>query len=421
MWLSGPAGVGKSAVAQTCAEILHESSELGAAFFFSRPNQRDKSDKFFTSIAYQLATRRRPATSPYGALLEKAVRKDPSVVTKSLEVQFHELIIDPVLDLLESGGRVHPHQVVIIVDGLDECDGNDAQCEILRLIATATLDYPDLPLLWAIFSRPEPHIESTILESDSSWWNITLPISQDADRDIELYLRSNFARIQQRYNLSLGSASWPSEADIRALVQKSAGLFVYAATLIRFFDDPSLPDREQQLADLLSSQSPSASTSISPLSHLDAFYTLIMQRIPRSSLPYTLNVLLILTSPLIASSLTVTKVSDLLGYTTSTTLSAIYTLRSVLFLQNDSVGNRELQDIQGSKDMKISFYHYSFVEFLRNRARSGEFYVFQPMCRLFWARRCLQILSEFNQGSSMTSCSFALIPEIIHFYVHQVA
>jgi hypothetical protein len=35
LWMWGPAGVGKSALAQTCAEKAKEMGYLGAAFFFS--------------------------------------------------------------------------------------------------------------------------------------------------------------------------------------------------------------------------------------------------------------------------------------------------------------------------------------------------------------------------------------------------
>ncbi|KAF9443940.1 hypothetical protein P691DRAFT_653273, partial [Macrolepiota fuliginosa MF-IS2] len=52
-WLKGPAGVGKSAISQSCAEMFAARKRLVAAFFFSRPNQRDNPQRLFTSIAYQ--------------------------------------------------------------------------------------------------------------------------------------------------------------------------------------------------------------------------------------------------------------------------------------------------------------------------------------------------------------------------------
>jgi len=53
-WMKGPAGVGKTTIAQTCTEKLRHQKKLAAAFFFSISG-RDKSEKFFPSIAYQLA------------------------------------------------------------------------------------------------------------------------------------------------------------------------------------------------------------------------------------------------------------------------------------------------------------------------------------------------------------------------------
>ncbi|KAJ3564599.1 hypothetical protein NP233_g8194 [Leucocoprinus birnbaumii] len=42
-WMKGPAGVGKSAIAQTCAEKLQRSGHLAAAFFFSINGRRNDS------------------------------------------------------------------------------------------------------------------------------------------------------------------------------------------------------------------------------------------------------------------------------------------------------------------------------------------------------------------------------------------
>ncbi|KAF9443367.1 hypothetical protein P691DRAFT_416983 [Macrolepiota fuliginosa MF-IS2] len=55
MWLHGPAGTGKSAVAQTFAEHCSERGRLGAAFFFSRSNDRNNLETVIPTLAYQLA------------------------------------------------------------------------------------------------------------------------------------------------------------------------------------------------------------------------------------------------------------------------------------------------------------------------------------------------------------------------------
>ncbi|KAJ3571128.1 hypothetical protein NP233_g3965 [Leucocoprinus birnbaumii] len=404
LWFNGPFGVGKSAIARTCAEALQKSSALGAAFFFSRPNKRDDPAKLFTTIAYQLATRLRPDSSPYGALLEEEIRRDPSIVTKALDVQLHELIVDPILQLLNQTELQYQPPVLIIIDGLDECSSIQSQSDIIRIISEVALEQPSLPLLWAVFSRPEPHIQRAVRESDALWWEIALPVSNDSQKDIEVYLRNNFRRIYQQYGLSYGdNGIWPSDPEIKMLVEKSAGLFVFAATIVRFFDDPMLPEREQQLHNLLYPNSGALASlkpvtgTIPPLSHLDAFYTAIMQRIPPQHLQHTLVVLQVLSSELLTCDMTLIKISSLLGFPVSTLHSAIYGLHSVLYSRTRT---SEIQS--GLADMPteqtISFYHYSFVEFLRDPLRSGEFYVFQHSCMLHWVKRCLEILSEYSRG-----------------------
>ena len=55
LWLYGPAGAGKSAIAQTIAELLEEAGFLAAAFFFSR-NAVGRNDKapLVATLVYQL-------------------------------------------------------------------------------------------------------------------------------------------------------------------------------------------------------------------------------------------------------------------------------------------------------------------------------------------------------------------------------
>ena len=129
-WMRGPAGVGKSAIAQTCAEKLKKSGHLGAAFFFT-VNKHTNPLRLFTSIAYQLAT----ALSDYRAALDERISKDKSLVEKKIPFQFGSLIVEPIRELEKQGKRVQPK--AIFIDGLDECAGKDAQAEIIEIIASS--------------------------------------------------------------------------------------------------------------------------------------------------------------------------------------------------------------------------------------------------------------------------------------------
>ena len=121
-WMRGPAGVGKSAIAQTCAEKLKESGHLGAAFFFT-VNKHSHPLRLFTSIAYQLAT-----TLPdYRASIDEKISREKTLVEKKMPSQFRSLIVEPIRELERQGKRVPPK--AIFIDGLDECAGGDAQAE----------------------------------------------------------------------------------------------------------------------------------------------------------------------------------------------------------------------------------------------------------------------------------------------------
>lgn len=132
-WMRGP-GVGKSAVAQTCAENLRQQRRLGAAFFFSI-NRRSRTN---------------------GSRGEH-VEFFRSLIDKTMESQFQELIVKPLRELEKSGMGIG-ERIAVFVDALDECENREAQCQIIEIVGAAARD-GIVPLCWAFFSRPEPHIE----------------------------------------------------------------------------------------------------------------------------------------------------------------------------------------------------------------------------------------------------------------------
>lgn len=254
-WMSGPAGAGKSAIAQTCAEKIGKD-KLGTAFFFSQPNQVDDPDRFFPSIAFQLSTKNKL----FSGILNEKIREDPSLLSKTIDVQFQELIVAPLVELKKQSGEMQDR--LVIIDGLDECESDDEQCVIVDVIATAIREHGEnLPLLWAFFSRPEPHIVRTFASDhvSSLCWSTTLPVSHEVDEDIRLYLQCAFENIQKRRQSNHANfpsdTPWPSEEDITALVHMSGGLFAYPATVVKFVGDPKVWDVKEQLRVVLSLRS----------------------------------------------------------------------------------------------------------------------------------------------------------------------
>ena len=129
MWLYGPAGAGKSAIAQTIAEKLYAKKLLLASFFFSRSDAKRNHEKsLIATIAYETAL----IISETKAAIEKVVDDDPALFGRSLEAQFTTLVIEPLLQLKDSGYFIrNPSARVIVIDGLDECNNPEVQCYIL--------------------------------------------------------------------------------------------------------------------------------------------------------------------------------------------------------------------------------------------------------------------------------------------------
>jgi hypothetical protein len=153
LWVRGSAGTGKSAVAQSFGDSCGKERRHGASYFFSRPTGRDKIETVVPTVVYQLA-----ATIPeYRSLIGHQLASNPLLLRKSPPVQFRELIVEPFATLQRQRPR---DPIVIILDGLDECEGENAQREILQMITDAIRTNPDLPLRWLIFSRPEAHLKN---------------------------------------------------------------------------------------------------------------------------------------------------------------------------------------------------------------------------------------------------------------------
>ncbi|KIL61225.1 hypothetical protein M378DRAFT_82780, partial [Amanita muscaria Koide BX008] len=261
-WLHGPAGIGKSAIAQTIAHSCARE-KLAATFFFYRSDpSRNDGNRLFTTLAWQFAYSI-PAIK--NALIHSLIER-PDICTKAIETQFEELIVKPFLALKMSGVQLSPS--LVIIDGVDECSDDSLQRRILKIIGDAVKD-DRVPLRFLICSRPEAHIQDTI----DIFRSLTLPLDlaklDDANQDIEKYLRAEFSRIATEQDLD---PAWPGEQIIQEFVYKACGQFIYASTVIKYTGD-EYSSAQTQLDMIRGLKPPS---SISPFAELDELYKEIL-------------------------------------------------------------------------------------------------------------------------------------------------
>ncbi|XP_006464134.1 hypothetical protein AGABI2DRAFT_51342, partial [Agaricus bisporus var. bisporus H97] len=225
-WVVGAAGVGKSAIMQSVSESPPAPVAYVASIFF--PVYGGDGTKALMTLSYQLAVK----IAPYRQFIEYEITCNPSLFQSSMPVQFEKFIIEPFVhhDLLNSADRV-----LIIIDGLDECNNPHIQLELLRLISDFCLKYPSSPLVWLISSRPEWHIASFFSREE------VIPVyekeeilvdSDEACVDVERFLRYELLMIQE--GSSLLDPGWPAERDFWKLTNASGGLFAYAQAVFKY-------------------------------------------------------------------------------------------------------------------------------------------------------------------------------------------
>ena len=124
LWLHGPAGAGKSAIAQTVAETRAGRDELAASFFFARTvSSRNSLKHLFPTIAVQIAL----SAPGKRRKLDNILKNDPWIAEHAFGS------VDLVASLFQQGSALAPSsRFLVVIDGLDECQGPDNQRRILE-------------------------------------------------------------------------------------------------------------------------------------------------------------------------------------------------------------------------------------------------------------------------------------------------
>ncbi|KAF9441137.1 hypothetical protein P691DRAFT_715323, partial [Macrolepiota fuliginosa MF-IS2] len=246
LWLRGPAGVGKTAVAQTIAQECKNQGLLVATFFFSRPNNRNDPDCVIPTLAYQFSR----ANLSYKHAVTSLLIKDPRFFENALPTQFQHLIVD-LLSSCDYDPTFGP--ILIVLDGLDECHSDDSQKAFIELVTkfASGCRKDGLPYVWIITSRPEWQIVSTFdeLQGPGQYHEERLHVHDpESQRDVERVLRYGFSKIRQKYRDSFTEGEpWPGEAQIRVVSEMASGHFAFADTLIKFVGNAVVEDPVDQL------------------------------------------------------------------------------------------------------------------------------------------------------------------------------
>ena len=264
-WLTGQAGSGKTTIAYTIAKRFEEGNNanqhtvLGGNFLCSRQFQETQAQtRILPTIAYQLAHK----CESYADALHVANKFN--AVNHDVSSQIKSLLVGP-WQLSQASRHPELPPYLIVIDALDEIKG-DGGSAFLRSLLIAINEYDLRGFKFLVTSRSDPKV-AALCESFASEAVCRLqdvPI-EEAKSDIDTYLKAELPEL----------ADSPEFAE---LGQRASGLFIYAATAVKYLtprDSITVGEQTEMLNDFLSrSNEPTSSSDATHL--IDGLYRQIM-------------------------------------------------------------------------------------------------------------------------------------------------
>jgi hypothetical protein len=267
LWLGGSPGAGKSTIASTLVSQLTKMGRLGSHFFFKRGNATLSNPAVvWRTVAFDFAQ-----VDPdfAGILIENIKNRKVDLSRADIESHFEYTIENPltesrkmhtegeadrnITDSDVEGERprkrhkrrkrndVHRNfasqSLVVVFDALDECGSDASQAEsVQRRILMDTITR---------WSRLHPSFKLFITSRDQhitpSFRNVSYHIfletgdltTHESNIDIQRYFEQRFAEIASGFP---SLQSWPGPSVIKELTNRTAGLFLWADTVMRYLE-----------------------------------------------------------------------------------------------------------------------------------------------------------------------------------------
>jgi len=332
---------------------------VASFFFWKTAGERNNANRFVATIAHQVAL----AIPASRELIAAAVNYNPFIFEQSVDVQLSKLITDPLEQLFSAGIIFDISPLVIIIDGLDECQGGVVQSGIIKSLIVA-FRHSSLRIRILISSRPEIHLQSTFNPTSVQPHLSRLALSDEysPDEDIHRFLQDSFDKIRREHALAYYiPSSWPSTDVLRELTRKSSGQFIFASTTIKYIggDPQQLPHRRLDV--IRSLRSPKGEKDM-PYAELNSLYHHVLSNVDNIEVLKLVLGILIIVNPEVQDGRLCTPedIDDFLFWEHGETKACLTQLASVI--KCDAGG-------------RISILHASLSDFLLDPSRSHQFYL----------------------------------------------
>jgi hypothetical protein len=363
LWLHGPAGSGKSTISTTVVERFRQSKQLGAFLFFDRDNtERGNPALVPRNLAHQICL----SYPEIGAFIISAIENNAHTLASQISSQFQELIINPLSSISTYS------QIVLVLDGLDECGTRADRKALLDTLAEESVFLPPTCRL-IITSRPDIDMRLAF-EFQAHVKPLELDLTSAAtQRDILTYIRHQMKSINKK-NRYWGPLGWPGLQKVKALARRACGLFVWASIVCNFIDAHD-PGKRLDII-LKGNQAPTADAA------LDSLYQTALKVLGMwddadfvEDFRSIISIMLVLRNPL-----NTIAIDNLLNHPDGRpSAHTVEKLRCVI-----------------CSNPTVRFIHPSVADFLMDKSRGGnEIWFFTPaFCERNIATLCLRRLTE---------------------------
>lgn len=383
MWLSGPAGAGKTAIIQSVAEKWKKSGVSTASFFFFRGDgTRNTAKPLAATLLYQLIDLIPALKQSMADLLSSK----PLITEASIHDQMMGFIDTPIHTLIHQKSIDVQTPIVLLIDGLDECSSDDKIIQERVLTALQDLVSPeDSPFVALVASRREPNLIMAFRKLSLKLGSIFLDDDYRPAEDIHLFVAAKFDEIKRTHHLSNRlNKEWPLDADIDNITNKSSGQFIYAATVMRFLEySPESPNITLKIV-----QGIQPLEDHSPFAQIDAMYSYIFSQ------ARSLDTI----KEMFAMHLIGSAYNSMFDNSTNLFddfLPAVCDVTSVESLISPLASMIRME--HSSEGMRLIFYHASLGDFLQDESRSRTYFVDVHATRVWWNIRLLR--SGANTGA----------------------
>ncbi|KAG2036722.1 hypothetical protein BDR03DRAFT_898125 [Suillus americanus] len=362
LWLSGPAGKGKSAIVHTIAKWVNDVGGLGSCYCFDRQREADRRhEKIFSTISRDLADR----DPEMRQALADAVQAASSLKkTADIIQQWQKLLIEP----LEKSSGSTGEPIVIVIDALDESGGVETRRDLLRILAgkhhnPAVPKIADLPgnFRFIVTSRPLDDIKDKFhgVQHIRQMSMDDIP-RVDAERDIRAYASKELEGLDFQ------------DREFAVLAEKADGLFEWARLACGYIKECHAGLSPMECYQAVVSRDPAER---SPLLH-DMYRLILKDIMPGDTSSHSQK----LRSTALARFRSV--MEQILGTAEPLPLASLNAMRHHFPKQEDDFDVKLMVKYMGSllsgttdSDSPIRPLHASLHDFLTDERSSGEFFI----------------------------------------------